>query len=60
MSVVDGLSRSLEFLGRWESLPVVGGLSGSLTSCFFIHISVNNQRQESSGSREGTSLVGHA
>ena len=31
LSVVDGLSRSLEFLGVWGSLPVVGGLSGSLT-----------------------------
>ena len=30
-SVVDGPSRSLEYLGRWESLPVVGSLSGSLT-----------------------------
>ena len=31
LSVVDGLSRSLEFLSLWESLPVVGGFSGSLT-----------------------------
>ena len=31
LSVVDGLSQSLEYLGRWELLPVVGGLSGSLT-----------------------------
>ena len=29
LSAVDGLSRSLEFLGLWESLPVVGSLSGS-------------------------------
>ena len=31
LSVVDGHSRSLEYLGRWESLPVNGGLSVSLT-----------------------------
>ena len=31
LCVVDGLSQSLEYLGRWESLPVVGGLSRSLT-----------------------------
>ena len=28
LGVVDDLSQSLEYLGRWESLPVVGGLSG--------------------------------
>ena len=31
LSVVDGLAWSLKYLGRWESVPVVGGLSGSLT-----------------------------
>ena len=31
LPVADGLSQSLEYLGRWESLPAVGGLSGSLT-----------------------------
>ena len=30
LNVVDGLSRSFEFLGLWESLPVVGCLLGSL------------------------------
>ena len=30
LGVVDSLSQSLEYLGRWESLPVVGSLSGSL------------------------------
>ena len=39
LSVVDGLSRPLQCLGRWESLPV-GGLSGPLTvfswlNCYF-------------------------
>ena len=31
LSVVDGLSRSLENLGRWKSLSVVGGLLVLLT-----------------------------
>ena len=31
LSVADGLLQSLEYLGRWELLPVVGSLSGSLT-----------------------------
>ena len=31
LSVVDGLSRSFEYLGRRESLPVLSGLSGSLS-----------------------------
>ena len=30
--IVDGLSRSFEFLSLWESLPVVGCLLGSLTA----------------------------
>ena len=30
LNVVDGLSRPFEFLGLWESLPVVGCLGGSL------------------------------
>ena len=34
--VVTGLSQSLEYLGRWESLPVVGGLSGPLTVSFMV------------------------
>ena len=31
LGVVDGLSQSLGYLGRWESLPGVDGLAGSLT-----------------------------
>ena len=45
LSVIDGLSRSLEYLGRWESLPVVGGLSGSLTVFQSLHLNCYFWRQ---------------
>ena len=45
MSDFDGLSRSLEFLRLWESLPVVSGLSWSLTVFQNLHLNCYFWRQ---------------